>query len=319
MRETNKEYELSEKSKLISQIMESIDEVVFLQSTSNREVLYLNKAFKKFIDCEYEDFKINPRAWTDFVHPSDRKMVDKELRIDKILKNLKENKVLIKELRLLTKHGVKWMRVKVAPIYDENGKIYRIVGIGQDITDQKELHLKLKKVLKKTKKLAMFDYLTNVNNRRAFYKRTNEEINRLKRSQGTFSVILIDIDDFKKINDTFGHDAGDEVIKDIARTLKKGIRKYDILARIGGEEFIIVLPNTEIKDAKIRAEELRKTIEKRRIHIKENDIKIGYTSSFGVATLKDTDNYNFDKVMKRADNALYISKNSGKNMVTSIK
>ncbi|EYE89408.1 hypothetical protein Q428_02665 [Fervidicella metallireducens AeB] len=319
MREKSKEYDLINQSKLMSQIMESIEEVVFLQSVCDREVLYLNKGYSNFIDCEYEDFKINPRVWTNFVHPNDRKMVDEELRIDNILKQLKENNVLIKELRLMTKHGIKWMRIKVVPIYNENGEIYRIVGIGQDITDQKELQIKLQKVLKKTKKLAMFDYLTNVNNRRAFYKRAYEEINRLKRSQGTFSAILIDIDDFKKINDTFGHDVGDEVIKDIARTLKKGIRRYDILARMGGEEFIIILPNTGIENTYARGEELRKAIEKRRIYIKEKDININYTASIGIATLRKTDNYNLDKVIKRADNALYNAKKLGKNRVSSLK
>ncbi len=154
------------------------------------------------------------------------------------------------------------------------------------------------------------DFLTGLFNRRYLEEILRWEIEFSKRYGHPLSVILLDVDNFKCINDKYGHQTGDLVLKKLAELLKKNLRKSDIVARYGGEEFIIILPDTDIKGAVKVAEKLRKAIEKLSI----NGIKI--TASFGVSQLKDDDD--IQKLIKRADKALYIAKRSGKNTVKYI-
>ncbi|WDU84557.1 GGDEF domain-containing protein [Caloramator sp. Dgby_cultured_2] len=147
------------------------------------------------------------------------------------------------------------------------------------------------------------------------FVRTKEEINRAKRRGETFSIILTDLDRFKLVNDTYGHDAGDKILKVFSSILRKHTRKYDIVARFGGEEFIIFLSATNKENAKKKAEQLREYVERSEVYIRDVDKKVKFTASFGVSELLPEDNYDVEKVIKRADKALYLAKNSGRNMV----
>ncbi len=152
----------------------------------------------------------------------------------------------------------------------------------------------------------LFDPLTKAYNRRYFTEVINYEIEKAHRSRGTFSLIILDIDHFKQVNDIHGHSVGDYVLKEIVLVIKKNIRKYDILCRIGGEEFTIMLPNTEIKCSYNLAERLREIIEKYTfIDAHKITISLGLTQYENGDTL--------DTILKRADEALYTSKNSGRN------
>jgi diguanylate cyclase (GGDEF)-like protein len=253
------------------------------------------------------------------VHPEDREFVKTEFNMENTIKKIKESGVFQNEFRISINGKIKWIKSKSLPIYDENGEIDKIVGIEQDVTEQKKLQIKLEKALSKAEKLAMYDYLTNIYNRRAFFKRTKEEIARIKRHGETLSIILTDIDKFKNINDTYGHDVGDKVLKHFAKVLKSGIRQYDVVARLGGEEFIILLSNANIEEAFKRAEHIRKQIEESKVFIKDINKNVKYTASFGVATLKEEDNYKIEKVIKRADEALYSSKKCGRNRISFIE
>jgi len=170
-----------------------------------------------------------------------------------------------------------------------------------DVTKYKQLQDKLIE-------LSMKDPLTGLYNRRFFVKKFEEERERSKRFFKTFSIIMLDIDDFKKINDTYGHNVGDEVLINIANTIMKRIRKTDIAARWGGEEFVILLPETSLKDAVFLAEDIRASIEK----IKVSEVK-KITASFGVAQYMDGDT--LYKLINRADEQLYKAKKHGKNQV----
>lgn len=162
--------------------------------------------------------------------------------------------------------------------------------------------------------MAMLDYLTEIYNRRGFFKRVEEEFEKIKRTKGKASIIMCDIDKFKNINDTYGHDIGDIVLKHLTKLLQSAIRKYDILGRFGGEEFIILLSNVSLREGLERAEEIRKQIENS--IVKSDNLDIKFTTSFGVSELKLEDKFNVDKVIKRADEALYISKTNGRNRVS---
>jgi len=162
---------------------------------------------------------------------------------------------------------------------------------------------------------ANFDYLTGCLNRRAFINRLDAEIERAKRDQTAVSIILIDVDYFKQVNDRFGHLAGDLVLKQLIECFNKTCRKYDFIGRFGGEEFIICLPNTALGDASEVAERFRCLIEDTKITCDSNTINI--TVSVGVAALEPTYNENVDRFISRADSAMYQAKIKRNNVCLS--
>jgi len=160
---------------------------------------------------------------------------------------------------------------------------------------------------------ATIDHLTQTFNRRALEGLAKKEIAQAKREDSNLVIIIMDIDDFKAVNDTYGHVAGDQVLAEFSQRLKDNLREYDSVARYGGEEFLLLLPNTEVDIAMIVAEKLRKTIAAPVFLINEN-IDISITSSFGVACNKG-ENIEWRQLLSQADQALYLAKFQGKNRV----
>ncbi|MDP1695450.1 MAG: GGDEF domain-containing protein [archaeon] len=159
--------------------------------------------------------------------------------------------------------------------------------------------------------VAVHDEKTGIYNFLFFKEFFEEELKRVRRG-GYFSVIIADIDFFKKINDTYGHVAADGLLKKVAKVLHEGLREYDLLARFGGEEFFILLPSTKVRGARIVAQRLRKAIEKDKLLAKHK-----VTVSMGVAEYKKRDNYT--RLSNRADKALYTAKQTGRNRVVAAK
>lgn len=159
---------------------------------------------------------------------------------------------------------------------------------------------------------ASFDELTNILNRRTFNLRSNEIISQFARKQEKISYLLIDIDDFKKINDEHGHYMGDIVLKKFTSTIRKLLRNYDLFGRYGGEEFAVLLPGTNEEEAIMIAGRLRKSIENSSVNS-----KIKYTISIGVATITPGRETNIEMLYKLSDNALYSAKMQGKNRVSN--
>jgi diguanylate cyclase (GGDEF)-like protein/hemerythrin-like metal-binding protein len=167
----------------------------------------------------------------------------------------------------------------------------------------------LRKVQNLNRKLeasVVTDTLTGLKNRLFFNQRISMEIERFKRYDTQLSLLMIDIDRFKRINDTYGHDIGDEVLKKVSRELQSHLRKIDLIARWGGEEFIVLLPETGIDEALIVAEKLRIKVESM---IFENHEII--TISIGISMLKESET--IESLIKRADQALYHAKRQGRN------
>jgi diguanylate cyclase (GGDEF)-like protein len=158
------------------------------------------------------------------------------------------------------------------------------------------------------KRLASTDKLTGAFNRTKFDEIIKREVERARRFDHPLAIIMFDIDHFKEINDTYGHLTGDAALRDIAALVNKLIRKIDFLVRWGGEEFVIIAPETPLDRASGLAERIRKAIAKNRF----DGIK-GVSASFGVTTLKKSDD--IDHVLTRVDNALYKAKSSGRNQV----
>lgn len=161
--------------------------------------------------------------------------------------------------------------------------------------------------------ISVTDPLTNLYNRRHVILRMEDEILQIKRYGGEFSIILCDIDFFKRINDTHGHDCGDMVLKRTASLLKEVAREQDIAGRWGGEEFLIVLPKTSNEGAVLLAERMRKSIEDEEIIYKDFSVRI--TLTLGVSTYVHGER--LDDTIKRADLAMYRGKENGRNKVVS--
>ena len=164
----------------------------------------------------------------------------------------------------------------------------------------------LKRFLYELHDAATKDEKTGLYNHNFFKTVFEMEVEKAKKGKEDFCLAVVDIDFFKKINDTYGHVVGDEILVELARTMTSNLRKYDVLARFGGEEFLILLPETTINRAKQTVERIRKNLWKNK-KLKKYRIEI----SIGVTAYKARDN--MERIINRADKALYISKKNGRN------
>jgi diguanylate cyclase (GGDEF)-like protein len=173
--------------------------------------------------------------------------------------------------------------------------------------------LELQEATRKAKELANKDPLTGVFNRRAFFELADRELSRAGRYQRPLSIAILDLDQFKQVNDSFGHKTGDDVLVDLARAIEGSLRKEDIFARIGGEEFAIMAPDTGFEAGYELFERMRKTIARRRV----GEHGIQYTASFGYTSLNPSDE-SVSSALARADEAMYRAKKSGRNRVLGL-
>lgn len=197
----------------------------------------------------------------------------------------------------------------VGPLRDEDNEIRYIFINVQDVTEIVAYEQKLIEMNTK-------DGLTGIYNRRFFEPRLIEEFERHKRYDRPMSLVMLDIDHFKEVNDTHGHQAGDYILKSLSDFIGERIRNVDIFARYGGEEFCILLPETHLDAAQMLAEQIRKQIESEIFQFKKIDIKI--TVSQGLATLlREVENA--EVLLKMADDALYDAKKAGRNRVVLMR
>ncbi|MEM2956527.1 MAG: GGDEF domain-containing protein [Candidatus Pacearchaeota archaeon] len=186
-----------------------------------------------------------------------------------------------------------------------------------EIERQNPRKSQLSKIFENLYFLATRDQLTGVFNRRALDEFLGHEMLRAIRHQTPISVIMIDIDDFKKYNDIYGHQQGDEALRTVTSIIQKHTRKIDFAARYGGEEFILVLPDTKVADAINIAERIRKDVENVSVKPVKKDLPAGYnhiTVSMGIAGADKWEKDGFE-ITHRADIALYEAKRSGKNRI----
>jgi diguanylate cyclase (GGDEF)-like protein len=193
---------------------------------------------------------------------------------------------------------------------DINAELQREVLAGLQLSEELERsHQELQRANQQLHAMASTDPLTGLMNRRRMLDFLDYEASRSRRQGGCYSVIMCDIDHFKKVNDTYGHDSGDNVLKAIAGVFQGGIREQDKASRWGGEEFLFLFPETTGEGAVTIAEKLRIQIEEMSIQV-EDDI-IGVTLTFGIATSEIS--CDFDEIIRKADLALYQGKEQGRN------
>ena len=204
-----------------------------------------------------------------------------------------------------------WYQCRDQAIRWIDGRLVRM-EIATNITDRKQVEEELKIAKESAEALARRDDLTGLNNRRAFYSDGEKLLNQAKRYVHPFSLIMLDVDHFKKINDTYGHAAGDDVLVSLANTLKAQVREVDIIGRLGGEEFAIILPETTLTDASAMAERLRVGLENIKVRSEKGSISI--TASFGIA-IYSQEYTSLEDIINKADEALYQAKRNGRNRV----
>jgi diguanylate cyclase (GGDEF)-like protein/PAS domain S-box-containing protein len=205
-----------------------------------------------------------------------------------------------------------WEAISISPITDTNGVITHFVAVSEDITARKDVEEKIQRLNAGLELLAMTDYLTNLNNRRYFMQRGAEEFKRARRSNQPLSLLMMDIDQFKKVNDIYGHEAGDMALQQVAAVLKSSLREIDILGRIGGEEFAVLLPGTSLHEAAILAGRVQQTIADTSVDMPGASLTI--TISIGVAVVTD-EMSGVDDLLRNADESMYLAKHHGGNRV----
>jgi diguanylate cyclase (GGDEF)-like protein len=192
-----------------------------------------------------------------------------------------------------------------------NARIYASLRTKALQDELRQKNSQLEELLEKVNNMAITDPLTGLFNRRRFSEVLSSEFERAKRYDTPFSLAMLDIDFFKKVNDTYGHDVGDTVLKGVAGVLLNSLRKIDTAARFGGEEFMVILPNTEKANAVIVAERIRQSIEQATFSGVDRPV----TASIGIASMPDSGIDQEDKVIRCADIALYQAKQTGRNRV----
>lgn len=199
----------------------------------------------------------------------------------------------------------RWFLLRVTELRNARGDRIGAVVSHQDVTSRRLLEERLKQ-------LAETDELTGLPNRRRFLRSASEALQKVKKFQAQFSVIVLDLDHFKQVNDNYGHEAGDETLRQLADQMSRMLRQGDTLARFGGEEFVILLPDTDEWGAVLLAERLRTRIEC--YSVETRTASVHATASFGVTQLLARD-VDMRTALARADTALYEAKEDGRNRV----
>jgi diguanylate cyclase (GGDEF)-like protein/PAS domain S-box-containing protein len=220
-----------------------------------------------------------------------------------------------KEKKVALKTGeVLWMEIFTYPILNESGEISHVIEYTRDVTDRKKSEEDRRRLIERLEYLSMTDGLTGLLNRRALTEQLEYEIDRARRYGSELSVILCDLDNLKEINDHEGHLVGDTTLQLLSATVRSSLRNADIAGRYGGDEFLVIVPQTSAAGAQSIAEKIRSAAERTQVQL-EGDRRIPISVSIGVAALGPLPE-DIDGFVSRVDAALYNSKNTGRNKVT---
>ena len=304
--------DITELEKTIKKLQESEETFRIITENAHELITLLNDQGKIiYASPSYEDIlEINPNEYIGElflynVHPEDRIRLDQS-----IITSIREGNPCKEQFR--QKHTTKgwiWCELSGTPVFDKEGQFVNMVVLTRDITLQKSYEDSLKH-------FANHDTLTGLPNRRYFSQKLRKAmVNHVKNQEG-LAVMMLDIDDFKGINDQFGHDVGDDTVIEFSNRLQGAIRETDIAARLGGDEFVVLLND-------ITSEEEAEKVA-RKVHEAMNGVwqvknaELSITTSIGIAIAPEKGSTR-STIMKQADNALYEAKNAGKNCVKILK
>ncbi len=292
---------------------------------------FLNTIFDSFhepfniVDSDYRIIKFNAA----FMHMREKRATDiygkKCYEVlhnrSSICKNclvertFRSKKPCAKEKVLKLSNGSRaWVEIYTYPILDHGGNVSHVITYTRDITDRKKEEEEKKELISNLNHLSTTDSLTGILNRRALNDMLNHEIERAMRYNSDLSLMLCDVDRFKNINDTHGHTVGDHALQAVTAALKASLRKSDILGRYGGDEFMIILPETTLAGAHNLAEKILSTVEELEIEVPGGN-RVKLSLSIGITRCSMSID-NIDSIVGLADTALYASKQTGRNKVS---
>jgi diguanylate cyclase (GGDEF)-like protein/PAS domain S-box-containing protein len=208
-----------------------------------------------------------------------------------------------------------WVEIYTYPIFDQKKNVTHVVEYTRDITERKRAEKEKKELIRTLNLLSTTDGLTGLYNRRALNDQLRQEIGRAKRYGCDLSLILCDIDLFKSVNDTYGHTAGDRALQAVSQALRQSLRNSDMIGRYGGDEFMIILPETPLEGARILAEKVRAAVKALDLAARGNE-RIRLSLSIGVASCRSPEE-SVDSLLALADTALYAAKEAGRDTVSS--
>ncbi|OYY04929.1 MAG: hypothetical protein B7Y16_08930 [Methylotenera sp. 24-45-7] len=280
-----------------SMIENSLDLIIKVNLSGH--YTYVNPAFCALYGTNAED--LLGRHYSDDVHEDDRAMVDEFF--SKLLAPPHTVSFIHRENTVL---GVRRLEWTGKGIMNAQGELVEFVGIARDVTDRLDL-------IDKLAEQAYHDELTGLANRRFLTQQAHLELERAQRYQRPLSLFILDIDHFKIVNDHYGHPSGDIVLKQLSLLMKDALREHDLIVRIGGEEFAVLLPEADLAGAIVIAERLREAVAHHAFEILHG-LRISLTISIGVASTSDIA-HDFEKLMQEPDVRLYRAKSLGRNQV----
>ena len=295
---------LSEREQLFSSLLVSVNAVLWAFNWETRQVLYVSPAYERIFGRSAGLLLSDSNQWRDSIYPDDLEYAERSLA-----EVLEKGAVEDREYRIIAADGqVRWLSDKCfINRQAEPGQPVIIVGIAEDITDKKQMESELHR-------LATTDVLTKSSNRRHFFDCAHREFELARQQGAPLAFLLLDIDDFKVINGTYGHPEGDNVLQHIAETGREALRRGDVFGRIGGEEFAAVFPGCAPDMAMQVAERLQREIQ--RLTFSHDQQTFGITVSQGLTSLTAEDE-SIESLFARADAAMYEAKRQGKNRIIS--
>lgn len=284
--------------RLLAAAIDVSDRMVLI-TDRNQQIVFANQAFTHMSGYALEEVKgKTPRILQG---PDTDQATRKQIR-----EALARGERVHAEILNYSKEGLRyWVDLSIVPVRDDYNEVTHYVSVGHDSTDRKAQELQITK-------MALFDHLTGLANRRAGEERLQLEWKRAARQDGLFAVALVDVDFFKRINDTYGHAVGDEALKHIARLIRSALRGGDWAARWGGEEFLVCFSLTEGEQARPAAERLRRAIERAVLATEGKELNM--TVSIGLAVFSER-YHQLDDMVEAADMLLYKAKERGRNRV----
>ncbi|MDQ0253056.1 diguanylate cyclase (GGDEF)-like protein/PAS domain S-box-containing protein [Evansella vedderi] len=258
---------------------------------------YFSTGFEDIYGYNVDLFNKNPLLWNEVIH------VDHLTKLEKDERQILNGKTTMTEFQIQHPQlGERWVAKYTKPIMDVDGNVTKVNGQIVDITVRKEMENELKL-------MAYNDKLTDLPNRVALDRHMKKALARSKRHNHNLSIMFIDLDDFKVVNDTLGHDAGDELLKGVVSRINESIREEDLVARIGGDEFIIVFEETDRDEIE---EIAKRMIENVAYPYMIDETKTNISLSIGISMYPD-DGCDKDTLLEHADKAMYYAKSEGKN------